>query len=136
MVYPDLRFRVLDEITNKPDVEPIWLITANVVEERAYGEGGVERRRGTKHFRGNAKVYIIGAHWGMCESVIVIGHHRASGRYVQMTIPKRHLTNLRMTLCYSPKVIELVSTECFTHENIPDKAEWERQLAVIRSWPE
>jgi len=122
--------------SSEPKTEPIWLIAANVVEERNYGEGGVEKRRGTKHFRGGAKVFIVGAHWGMCKSLIVIGHHRASGRYVQMTIPKRYLVNLRMKLCYSPKVIELVSTECFTHENIPDKSEWERQLTVIQSWPE
>lgn len=120
---------------NKAEVEPLWLITANVVEIRNYGEGGVEKRKGTKHFRGNAKVYVIGAHWGMCESVIVIGHHRASGRYVQMTILKRYLSKLRMTICYSPKVIELIATECFARENVPDKTEWERQLAVIESWP-
>jgi len=126
----------LNEITEKPDIEPIWLITANVLQERKCGEGGTESRRGTKHFRGGAKVYIVGAHWGMCESVIVIGHHRASGRYVQMTIKRRYIENLRMTLCYSPKVIELVATECFTRDNIPDKAEWERQMNVITSWPE
>lgn len=126
----------MNAIQNEPEIEPIWLITANVTEERDYGEGGSEKRRGTKHFRGNAKVYIVGAHWGTCESVIVIGHHRASGRYVQMTIRKRHLKNLRMTLCYSPKVIEMVTTECFTRDNIPDRTEWERQLAVIESWPD
>ena len=87
--------------TNPPEHEPpaIWLITANVIEERKCGEGGHEMRRGTKHFRGGAKVYIVGAYWGMCESVIVIGHHRASGKYVQMTLQKRYLENLRMKLC-------------------------------------
>ena len=130
-----MRYHFVSE-ANAPAVEPIWLITANVVKERKCGEGQTETRPGTKHFRENAKVYIVGAFWGMREKVIVIGHHRASGRYVQMTIPKRHLTNFRMMLCYSPKVIELVATECFTRENIPDKIEWERQLAVLRSWPE
>ena len=125
-----------DASSSEPAVEPIWLIAANVVEERNFGEGGLETRQGTKHFRAGAKVFIVGAHWGMCESLIVIGHHRASGRYVQMTLPKRHLVNLRMKLCYSPKVIEMVATECFTHDSIPDKTEWERQLAVIESWPE
>ena len=134
--YPATEVSALTEIPEKPDVEPIWLITANVLHELKCGEGGTETRRGTKHFRGGAKVYIVGAHWGMCESVIVIGHHRASGRYVQLTIKKRYIENLRMTLCYSPKVIELVATESFTRDNIPDKAEWERQLNVINSWPE
>ena len=123
-------------MSQQPEVEPIWLITANVLHERKYGVGQAETRQGTKHFRGGAKVYIVGAHWGMCESVIVIGHHRASGRFVKMTIKKRYIENLRMTLCYSPKVIEIVSTECFSEGDIPDKAEWERQLNVIESWPE
>ena len=126
----------MNEITEESDVEPIWLITANILQERKCGEGGLETRRGTKHFRGGAKVYVVGAHWGMCESVIVIGHHRASGRYVQLTTKKRYVENLRMTLCYSPTVIELVTTECFTRGNLPDKAEWERQMNVIKSWPE
>jgi len=102
----------LSDTPEKHDVEPIWLITANVLKVRKCGEGGTEARHGTKHFRGGAKVYVVGAHWGMCESVIVIGHHRASGRFVQMTIKKRYLENLRLTLCYSPKVIDMVATEC------------------------
>lgn len=125
----------MNELENTLEVEPTWLITANVLQERKCGEGGIESRRGTKHFRGGAKVYVIGAHWGQCESVIIIGHHRASGRYVQVTTKKRYLENFRMTLCYSPKVIELVATECFTRDNIPDKVEWERQLNVVQSWP-
>ena len=44
----------------------------------------LERRRGTKHFRGGAKVHVIDAHWGTCEVVTVIGHHRASGRYAKL----------------------------------------------------
>ena len=123
-----------EEIATENQNEPIWLITANVVKERDYGPGGSEQRNGTKHFRGGSKVYIIGAHWGMSESVTVIGHHRASGRYAQMDIRRKHLENLRMTLCYSPKVIQLVTEACFTKCNIPSKEEWEQQLSVIESW--
>ena len=116
--------------------EPVWLITANVVEERSYGEGGLEQKRGTKHFRGNAKVYVIDAYWGMCETVTVIGHHRASGRYVKIDLPVKHLARLRMTLCYSPKVIELASEHWSRIYRIPDRNEWEEKLAVIISWSE
>ena len=40
-----------DETAIQNQVEPIWLITANVVKERDYGPGGTEKRGGTKHFR-------------------------------------------------------------------------------------
>ena len=118
-----------------PDAEPVWLITANVVEERPFGEGGAETKRGTKHFRANAKVYLIDAYWGMCEKVTVIGHHRASGRIVKMDLPVKHLNNLRMTLCYSPKIIELTNEHWARIQRIPDKFEWEEKLKVIQSWP-
>lgn len=114
--------------------ESTWLITANVVENRPYGPDGKETRKGTKHFRGGAKVYIIGAHWGMCETVTVIGHHRASGRFVKLDMRKRHLDNFRMTVCYSPKVIEMVANEYFW--NLPTRESWERDMAVIKSWPD
>lgn len=125
-----------DENATQDQVEPIWLITANVVKERNYGPGGAEKRNGTKHFRGGAKVYIVDAHWGRCEAVTVIGHHRASGRYVRMDMQKRHLEKIRLSLCYSPAVITMVTEGCFTRSNIPNKEEWERQLAIIESWLE
>ena len=117
------------------DIEPVWLITANVVQERPYGEGGPETRIGTKHFRGNAKVYLIDAYWGMCEKVTVIGHHRASGRIVKMDLPVKYLNNLRMTLCYSPTVIELTTEHWSRIKRTPDKIEWEEKLKLIQSWP-
>ena len=122
-----------DEQSN---IEPVWLITANVVQERAYGEGGAEKRIGTKHFRGNAKVYIIDAYWGVCETVTVIGHHRASGRYVKMDLPLRHLNNLRLSLCYSPKAIDIANEHWSRLHGIPDKEHWSQKLAVLQSWPE
>ena len=119
----------------QPDVEPVWLITANVLQERAYGEGGGETRIGTKHFRGNAKVFIVDAYWGMCENVTVIGHHRASGRFVKMDLPLHYLDNLRMSLCYSPKVIGMAYEHWSRLKGIPGKEDWEQKLAVLRSWP-
>ncbi|MGC9666090.1 hypothetical protein ACNTMW_05970 [Planosporangium sp. 12N6] len=32
------------------EVRPVWCIVANVVDERSYGPGGAERRRGLKLF--------------------------------------------------------------------------------------
>jgi uncharacterized Fe-S cluster protein YjdI len=123
----------MNSANEKTEIEPVWLITANVIEKRAFGEGGLEKKHGTRHFRGNAKVYIVNAYWGMCENVTVIGHHRASGRYAKMDLAVKYLQDLRMTLCYSPKVIELTSEHWL--QGIPDKTDWEQKLAVIQSWP-
>ncbi|MCC9602263.1 hypothetical protein LOC67_17040 [Stieleria sp. JC731] len=117
-------------------VQPVWLITASVVETRPYGEGGVETKAGTKHFRAKAKVYIIDAYWGTCENVTVVGHHRASGRFVKMDLPLRYLQNLRISLCYSPTVIELTSHHWAQMQGIPDKEHWEERLLVLKSWPD
>ncbi|MCR9210893.1 MAG: hypothetical protein NXI28_21920 [bacterium] len=112
------------------------MITANVVQTRPFGEDGTETKVGTKHFRGNAKVYIIDAYWGMCENVTVVGHHRASGRFVKMDLPLRYLHGLRLSLCYSPKVIELTAEHWERLQGIPTKGHWEEKLAVLESWPD
>jgi hypothetical protein len=117
-------------------IESVWLITANVVQMRPFGEGGTETKIGTKHFRGNAKIYIIDAYWGMCETVTVIGHHRATGCYVKMDLPLRYLKDLRMSLCYSPKVIELTAEHWARLHGIPSKEHWEERILVLQSWPD
>ena len=111
-----------------------WLITANVVVERPYGPGGKETRHGTKHFRGGAKVYIIGGYGGMGETLTVIGHHRSSGRYVKLDMLGRHLENFRMTICYSPKVIEIVADEYWGSDTLPTKEFWENILPAFESY--
>ena len=95
-------------------IEPLWCATANVKKDILFGEEHT-LRKGTKHFRGGAKVYIADAYWGMCDSVTVIGHHRSSGRYVKIDMHVKHLENFRLQLVYSPKVIELIN------KNIADK---------------
>jgi hypothetical protein len=82
--------------------------TANVLKEIRWGEGGAEIKKGTKHFRGGAKVYIIDYYPGMCEGVVVVGHHRASGRYIELSMRAKHLENFRMTTVYSPKVLKVI----------------------------
>ena len=46
-----------------------------------WAQGG-EAKQGTKHFRAGAKVYVIDAFWGTCDSVTVIGQHRSSRRFI------------------------------------------------------
>jgi len=45
-----------------------------VVEERPYGPGGIETRRGVKIFPPGAKVHVVGGFGGMgYETVTVVG---------------------------------------------------------------
>jgi hypothetical protein len=84
----------------------VWCVVANVMREHAYGPGGAQRQRGTKHFQPGAKVYCFPALWGDgYEYIQVIGRHRATHRYVTMVMPSRWLTNWRVDLVYSPYVI-------------------------------
>jgi hypothetical protein len=66
-------------------------------------------RRGTKHCGAGAKVYLAGAFWGMGgEQVTVIGQHRASKRYIVLSMASRHLTNWRAQLVYRPAILRLL----------------------------
>lgn len=87
-------------------LEPVWCLVANVVEERNFGPGGGERRRGTKHFAPGAKVCAFPVLWGDgYEKIKVVGRHRESHRFVKMVIPSKWLTNWRAQLVYSPFLI-------------------------------
>lgn len=81
---------------------------ANVVDERPAGEGGERTARGTKHFRPGTKVYVFGLYAGMCDSVVVVGRHRGSNRYVRMTIKAHYLTEFRPKVVHSPGVLGLM----------------------------
>ena len=78
--------------------------------ERPYGEGGEATRRGTKHFRAGAKVVCVRFLWGGDETmaVLVVGRHRASSCYIRISERGQRLTNWRLELVYSPRIIELV----------------------------
>jgi hypothetical protein len=85
----------------------LFCVAANVAEETAHGEGGVELRRGIKHFAAGAKVWVLPPQWGDGGiQVIVAGYHRGTrGRgLVRMVVSRRHLTNFRVQAVYSPAV--------------------------------
>ena len=81
--------------------------TANIVKTRLVGEEKV-LKNGTKHFNGGAKVYVIGAFFGTCDSATVVGHHRKSGRYIKIVVRASLLENFRLTSVYSPKVLSFL----------------------------
>lgn len=86
---------------------PIWCPVANMKAERPYGPGGVEIKRGSKHFAPGAKLYCSGSSWGPSyyDQIQVVGHHRRSHRFVTMIVSSSWLTNWRVELAYSPYVI-------------------------------
>ncbi|MEV0094557.1 hypothetical protein [Streptomyces sp. NPDC050738] len=104
--------------------EPVWLVAANVVLHRRYGEGGQELRPGTKSYRGGAKVYVIGGHPGMgWEQVTTVGHGRHTGAYITMDMAARNLHGFRAELVYSPAVLRRNEDGWLAHENREQAAE-------------
>ena len=63
-----------------------WSVVANIKQEFPYGPGAKETRVGLRKFKGGAKVYIVGAFYGMGESIVVIGQHRSGGKFVSCVI--------------------------------------------------
>ena len=61
---------------------PVWCIAANVVQQRPYGPGGQQTRRGIRLFGPGAKVWVPDGYGGMgYETVVVVGRTRHSPRY-------------------------------------------------------
>lgn len=116
--------------------ECFWTAVANVVAERPYGPGGLELRTGTKHFRPDAKVYIIDWFPGMCDAVTVIGHHRKSNQLMKLVVQVNTLEQFRPKLCYSPGAGRLIQ-EHFADEGGPHrltKAFAEQLCQVLPTW--
>ena len=87
--------------------EPMWCVEANVVYERSYGPGGVEKRSGSKHFAPGAKVYVVDLYTGGAR-VKVVGRHRVSHRYITTVVRSEWLVNWRAALIYSPHIISQI----------------------------
>ncbi|MFG1911019.1 hypothetical protein [Kribbella sp. NPDC048928] len=87
----------------------VWCIVANVAEERPYGPGGVETRRGLKIFSAGAKLYVPDGFGGMgWETVEVVGRGRGSARYVAAKVQTHQLTNWRVKAVYSPAALHQI----------------------------
>jgi hypothetical protein len=91
------------------EVRPVWCVIANVVDERPYGPGGAELRRGLKLFRPGAKVHVVDGFGGMgYETLTVVGQVRRSSRFSTVHVQTEHLTNWRVQLVYSPAVLRQI----------------------------
>lgn len=106
----------------KPSVAPIWAVSAKIIEERPYGPGGRETRRGTGKFNANQKVYICGSFGGMGHiTVTVVGRYRGKYKYITLSMSTRFLTRFRVEMVYSPTVIQHMS-ECRTPDDGSDES--------------
>ncbi|APR76446.1 Hypothetical protein A7982_01793 [Minicystis rosea] len=91
-------------------VKPIWCVVGNVVDERAYGPGGEEKRPGTAHFAPGTKLYCFPPLWGDgYTNIKVVGRHRGSRRYATMVIQSAWVRTFRAALVYSPTLIDVLS---------------------------
>lgn len=86
---------------------PIWCVATNAVLEHAYGPGGAETRRGTKHFAPGAKLYLV--NFLGRDRVTVVGRHRKSNRYITTALRAAHLANWRAELVYAPAVLRQIT---------------------------
>ena len=83
-----------------------WCLVGNIAEEYPYGENH-ELRRGTKHFRPNAKVFINLVYGGVGhESILVIGTPRRSCRYIEVVIARKCVRNFRLQKVFKPAVLK------------------------------
>ena len=98
----------LEMLTKRsPDeVEWIWCLIGNVVEEHIFGEQK-EIRKGTKQFPPGAKLYIFPSQWDTFHgSTIVIGKPRKQNRLIKIVTRMEYITNWRIQKVYDPFVIK------------------------------
>ena len=107
-------------------------MVANIKKEHAFGPGGKENKIGTRQFRGGSKVYVGGCFAGTCDSVVAIGLHRKSRRFITCIVNVKHVEKFRVRLVYHPRVLELISRDerCW----IRTKEEAETWAAAFPEW--
>ena len=126
----------MEDASTQPLEPAIWAAVANVKNPCRVGPEGGKPQRGTKHFKGGAKVYVIDAYWGTCDRVTAIGIHRKSRRYICVDMPARHLENLRSKLVYSPAVRKLTMTHFGTERELPTEDDALKICEALPHWNE
>ncbi|MEU6862075.1 hypothetical protein ABZ924_02165 [Streptomyces sp. NPDC046876] len=116
-------------------LEPLWMVVANVVQWRRYGEGGQGQRPGTKSFKGGSRVYVQESVDG-AENCMVIGRPRHTRRYVAAFVSTRHLHTFRPKLVRSPAVLRTAEWSGFPDGAAAARAAavYERKARELRTW--
>ncbi len=114
-----------------------WAVVANVAEEIPFGPGGLEIRRGTKHFSAGTKVWVLPPIWGDGgEMIYVIGRHRGRrAGSIRIVIARRYLTNFRVRGVYSPSVLATL-TKPWPGSDVPARLWPSREEAerAVEEW--
>ncbi|MER8047587.1 hypothetical protein [Streptomyces sp. NPDC094032] len=108
-------------------------VVANIAEETSHGDGGLEIRRGLRHFAPGAKVWIANPIGNA--SVVVVGRHRRNSlRYMRIVTERRFLTNFRVRTCYSTALLRALC-DLERDEEIPYGAGflWQREQEEERA---
>ncbi len=127
-------------MTEPTGPEPLGIcLVANVAQETSHGDGGLEIRRGLRHFAPGAKVWIAPPAWGDGgERVNVAGRRRGnSRRYMRIVIERRFLENFRVRGVYSPALVRaLAGVEPGEEQRLGARFLWPQEEAerVARSW--
>jgi hypothetical protein len=98
----------MTDVEREPTPEGIRSVVANIKKENPYGPGGAETKISTRQFRGGTKVYIAGCFPGTCDSVVAIGLHCHSRRWITCCVDVSHVENFRIKLDYHPGVLERI----------------------------
>lgn len=86
--------------------ERVWLVAANVVRWRRWGDFGQELRPGTKAFKGGTKVFVVDTYPGPGnEQLTAVGRGRHTGRWITIDTATRHLHTFRAKLVHAPAVL-------------------------------
>lgn len=115
-----------------------WCVIANVKKEIPYGPGGHEIKSGLKKFKAGAKLHIVGAYFGPADSLVAIGQHRKTNKYIRCVIKANAIEKLRVKKIYSKRILEMI--EYFQEQNngaynITKTKERAQELAyVIPKW--
>ncbi|MCO7226719.1 hypothetical protein [Pleionea sp. CnH1-48] len=125
------------EVMEREASTELWAVVANIRRDIPYGPGGKEIRNGTNQFRGGAKVHIIGAYFGMCESIIAVGQHCKTGKYVRCVIRANAIENMRVKKIYSRSIWDRLDDYQPTGASITvSKEEAENLMKCIPIWCE
>jgi hypothetical protein len=109
--------------------DPLWCVAASIVASPPGGPSESSTQIGTKHFRPEAKVYVIDWVPGDSGTAVVIGHHRKSRQFVKAVIGVAWLEHA----CLEQVTIATVTTLVRKHEkNGGTPLTKERAFAILQ----
>ncbi len=111
-----------------------WCVIAKIREETPFGEEGKETKIGSKHFKPNAKVYIVDWYPGTCTTVTVVGHHRKSNKPITIDIHVKYLTDLKSKVAYKPYVLEKIEERKMMGTAVMYEDQAEEVRNAVETW--